>query len=138
MNLADARTDVLLALGRMNTLYQKPVFDEWVLVQVTSAQGAILSYEGPRADSYQKRFKSDIAPLQVEMTGKNMAVGSFEFAPNGVGAHFDACVRLGPASYLFCNNTTKSMTDIRKDPLWVAAQEPFLDLATKFRMDPLE
>ena len=44
---------------------------------------------------------------------------------------------LGPAAYLFCNHTTKSMTDIRRDPRWLAAQEPFVELSAKFRSDPL-
>ena len=30
------------------------------------------------------------------------------------------------------------MTELRQDPLWLAAQKPFLDLATKFREDPVE
>lgn len=137
MNLADARSAVILALGRMNALYQKPLFDEWVLVKLAREEGAILAYGGPRADFYQRRFKTDIAPLQVEIEGRKMAVGDFEFAPNAHGAHFDACIRLGPAAYLFCNHTTKSMTDIRQDPLWLAAQKPFVDLAAEFRTDPL-
>jgi len=138
MNLADARTTVIQTLGRMNSAYGQPVFDEWVLVKVAQEEGAILAYDGPRAEKYQRRFKSDMAPLQVEMTGRNMAVGDFEFAPNAHGAHFDACIRLGPRAYLFCNHTTRTMTEIRQDPRWLAAQKPFLDLATKVRSDPLE
>jgi hypothetical protein len=138
MNLADARSAIILALGRMNTLYRQPLFDEWVLVKLARESGAILAYEGPRKETYQRRFKTDIAPLQVEIEGRKMAVGDFEFAPNAHGAHFDACLRLGPAAYLFCNHTTKSMTDIRKDPHWLAAQKPFVELATQFREDPLE
>ena len=138
MNLADARFAVVLAINRMNTLYQKPLFDEWVLVKLARPEGAILAYEGPRAESYQRRFKTDIAPLQVEIEGRKMAVGDFEFAPNAHGAHFDACIRLGPAAYLFCNNIAKSMTEIREDPLWRKAQEPFVALATSFRDDPLK
>ena len=42
---------VTLALGRMNALYNKPVFDEWVLVKLASEKGAILFYHGPRAES---------------------------------------------------------------------------------------
>ncbi len=138
MNLSDARSAVILAIGRMNTLYQKPLFDEWVLVKLAKEQGAILAYVGPRADSYQKRFKADVAPLLAEMEQRHMTVGDFEFVQTGDGTHFDACIRLGLGSYLFCNNISKSMTDIRQDPLWLAAQKPFADLATKFRTDPLE
>ncbi len=138
MNLADARSAVILALGRMNTLYRQTLFDEWVLVKLARESGAILAYEGPRAESYQRRFKTDIAPLQVEIEGRKMAVGDFEFAPHAHGAHYDACLRLGPAAYLFCNHTAKSMTEIRQDPHWLAAQKPFVDLANQFRDDPLE
>ena len=137
MNLAAARAAVIQALGAMNALYQKPLFDEWILVKLAREEGAILAYHGPRADSYQRRFKTDIAPLQVEIEGRKMAVGDFEFAPHAHGAHFDAVIRLGPAAYLFCNNIAKSMVEIRQDPLWLAAQKPFLDLATEIRSDPL-
>jgi hypothetical protein len=29
------------------------------------------------------------------------------------------------------------MTDIRRSPLWLNAQKPFVDLAAKFQADPL-
>ena len=32
MNLDTARSAVIAALARMNTLYNKPVFDEWVQI----------------------------------------------------------------------------------------------------------
>lgn len=138
MNLNDARSAVILTLGRMNALYNKPVFDEWVLVKLATESGAILAYDGPRAQTYQQRFKDDIEPLRSEMEQRKLAVGDFEFVSTAHGTHYDACIRLGSASYLFCNHITKSMTDIRKDPLWLSAQKPFVDLSTKFRGDPLE
>lgn len=138
MNLPDARSAVLLAIGRMNTAYNQVLFDEWVLVKITKDQGSILTYEGPRAETYQKRFKSDVTPLQNIMAGRSMNVGDFEFVQSGHGTFFDACLRLGPAAYLFCNNTTKTMTEIRADPLWITAQAPFVDLAGQFRADPVE
>jgi hypothetical protein len=138
MNLVDAKAAVALALGRMNSAYNKVLFDEWILVKVTKEQGMILSYEGPRKESYQKRFKTDVAPLQAEMHGRSMAVGDFEFTSDAQGTFFDAGIRLGAGSYLLCNNTTKSMVELRQDPLWLAAQKPFLELAAKFREDPVE
>jgi hypothetical protein len=137
MNLADARTLIIAALGRMNVLYQKPVFDEWVLVKLASEQGAILAYQGPRAETYQRKFKEDIGPLRAELDQRHMSVGDFAFVHDGAGTRFDACVRLGQGSYLFCNNVAKSMADIRQDPLWLEAQKPFAILSTKFRSDPL-
>ncbi len=138
MNLEDARSAVIRTLDRMKAVYQQPVFNEWILVKMAAEGGAILAYEGARADSYQRRFKAEIAPLQVELTGRKMAVGDFEFAPNAEGALWDACIRLGRGAYLFCNHTGKSMTEIRQDARWLEAQKPFVDLANKFRADPLE
>ena len=138
MNLIDARSAAILALGRMNALYNKPVFDEWVMVKLASEQGAILAYDGPRADSYQRKFKEDIVPLRAELELQHLAVGDFAFVQDATGTRFDACIRLGQAAYLFCNHTTKSMADIRRDPLWREAQKPFAQLSELFRTDPLE
>jgi hypothetical protein len=137
MNLEDARSAVTLALGRMNTLYQKPVFDEWMLVKLATSQGAVLAYQGPRAESYQRKFKEDVTPLRTELEQRQLAVGDFAFVQNAAGTSFDGCMRLGPASYLFCNNTAKTMEEVRKSPLWLNAQKPFADLGEKFRADPL-
>lgn len=138
MNLDTARSATIAALGRMNTLYNKPVFDEWVLVKLAAEQGAILAYSGPRPESYQKQFKDDIVPLRAELDQRHLAVGDFAFVHDGDGTEFDACIRLGTAAYLFCNHTTKSMTEIRQDPLWREAQAPFVKLSEMFRADPLE
>lgn len=137
MKLVDARFAITSALGRMNALYQKSVFDEWILFKLSSDQNVILGYEGPRADSYQQKFKEDIVPLSAELNQRKMSVGDFAFAQDASGTGFDACIRLGPASYLFCNNTTQSMQDIRKSPLWLSAQKPFAELSGKFQADPL-
>jgi hypothetical protein len=137
MNLPDAHVAVLQTLAKMKSIYGQPVFNEWVLVKLARDAGAVLAYDGPRADLYQATFKKDIAPLQAEMESRKMAVGDFEFVPVAHGTHFDACIRLGPAAYLFCNHTTKSMVDIRRDPKWLEAQKPFVELAAKFRGDPL-
>jgi len=138
MNLPDAHMAILQTFAKMKALYNQPVFNEWVLVKLARDTGAVLAYDGPRADLYQANFKKDIAPLQVEMEARKMVVGDFEFVQGAHGTHFDACIRLGPASYLFCNHTTKSMQDIRRDPKWLEAQKPFVELSAKFRADPLE
>ena len=139
MNLPDARTAITQTLSRMTALYNKPVFDEWVLVVLEREKGAILSsYNGPRAELYQRQFKEDVQPLRTELEQHHLAVGDFVFVHNAVGTRFDACIRLGQSSYLFCNNIGKSMADIRQDPLWLDAQKPFVDLSSKFRADPLE
>ncbi|SDR72305.1 hypothetical protein [Opitutus sp. GAS368] len=138
MNLPDAHVAILQAFARMKALYHQPVFNEWVLVKLARESGAILAYDGPRADLYQAKFKNDIAPLQAEIESRKMAVGDFAFIHGADGTHYDACIRLGPAAYLFCNHTTKTMDDIRRDQRWLAAQEPFAELCAKFRDDPLK
>ncbi|MDB6114256.1 MAG: hypothetical protein JWQ62_1201 [Lacunisphaera sp.] len=138
MNLDTARATVIAALGRMDHLYNKPVFDEWVLVKLASSQGAILAYSGPRADTYQKKFKDDIVLLRAELEQQKLSVGDFAFVHGADGTQYDACIRLGPGAYLFCSHTAKTMDDIRRDPLWREAQVPFAQLSELFRQDPLE
>jgi hypothetical protein len=138
MNLDAARTAIIPALGRMNALFNKPLFDEWVLVKLAAEQGAILAYSGPRAETYQRKFKDDLALLRAELGRQQLAVGDFAFVHDATGTRFDACLRLGSAAYLFCNHTGKSMADIRQDPLWLEAQKPFAMLSELFRNDPLE
>lgn len=58
MNLADARSAVVLALGRMNALYQKPLFDEWVRLP------AILSGPNSTRRRLSRRPKSRPANLR--------------------------------------------------------------------------
>ena len=137
MNLDAARSAIIPALGRMNALFNKPLFDEWVLVKLAAEQGAILAYSGPRAETYQRHFKDDMVPLRTELEQQHLAVGDFAFVQDASGTRFDACIRLGTAGYLFCNHTTKSMADIRQDPLWLEAQKPFARLSELFRNDPL-
>jgi len=138
MNLDTARTAIISALGRMTALYQQPVFDEWILVKLATEQGAILAYSGPRAETYQRKFKEDILPLRAELEQQKLGVGDFAFVHDATGTRFDACVRLGPAAYLFCNHTEKTMEDIRANPLWREAQAPFAKLSQLFGADPLE
>jgi hypothetical protein len=138
MNLDTARTAIISALGRMTALYQQPVFDEWVLVKLAAEQGAILAYSGPRAESYQRKFKEDILPLRAALEQQKLGVGDFAFVHDASGTRFDACIRLGPAAYLFCNHTGKNMEEIRANPLWREAQAPFAKLSELFGTDPLE
>jgi hypothetical protein len=138
MNLVTAESLVTAALGRMNALYSQTVFDEWVVLSLQAGRAGILAYQGPRAESFQRQFAADVEPLRAEMEGKSLAVGDFEFAPAAAGTRFDACLRIGQASYLICNHTGKSMAEIRQDPRWLRAQKPFVELSGKFRADPLE
>jgi hypothetical protein len=137
MNLETARQHIRTCRERMDALYEKPVFDEWVILAFVDFQATILAYDGPRADSFKQTLRTDAAPLTREMEDKHYAVGDFEFAHEARGSRFDACVRLGEKTYLLCNNTYGTMTDLRQDPRWLKAQKPFVDLTEKFRADEL-
>jgi hypothetical protein len=138
MNLAEARDTVAAALTKMNQAYGQPVFNEWVLVSLRADRGAILAYEGPRAESYKQQFTTDVASMLKELAGHKLGVGDFAFATAAHGTHYDACLRLGDSSYLFCNHTTRTMTEIRATTTWLAAQRLWVELSQKFAADPLE
>lgn len=137
MNLDIARKHIVACREQMDALYQKPVFDEWVIVSLDMPLITILTYEGPRVESFQESLHRDSAPLIREMEGKQYAIGDFEFVLEGRGSRFDACIRLGETTYLLCNNTYGTLADLRQDSRWLKAQRPFLNLTEKFRADPL-
>jgi hypothetical protein len=137
MKLDAAKSLIADALGRMDAHYGRAVFDEWVVVSLQSGRSRILGYNGPRVESYQQRFSADVGPLRSEMTGKQLAIGDIEFTLAGTGTRYDACLRLGSASYLICNHTAQSMAQIRQNPKWIEAQKPLVELSEKFRADPL-
>ena len=123
---------------RMNDLYQKVVFDEWAIVSLVQHKAKILTYLGPRKDDFQKNFATDVQDLRAELLSRRHSIGDFEFARHGVGTRLEAFVMAGEGLYLICNNTAQSMSAIAKDPLWLSAQVPFVELSDRFRSDPLE
>ena len=123
---------------RMNDLYQKVVFDEWAIVSLVQHKAKILAYLGPRKDDFQKNFAADVQDLRADLLSKRHSIGDFEFARHGVGTRLEAFVMVGEGLYLICNNTAQSMSAIAKDPLWLSAQVPFVELSDRFRSDPLE
>jgi len=137
MNHETASKNIEICRGRMDALYQKPVFDEWVVVSFAKGKTDILSYVGPRAETFAKQFHRDSGPIFAEMQGRQYGVGDFEFVSQAQGSRFDACVCIGEATYLLCNNTYGSMGDLRTDARWLEAQKPFVVLTEKFRADPL-
>ena len=137
MKLDAARTHLRTCRERMNTLYRKPVFDEWAIIAMRGNRAEVLDYEGPRAERFKKSLLDDAALLCEAMEGRQYATGDFEFVQNGDGSSFDAAIKLGEAIYLLCNHTTGSMSELRADPLWREAQKPFVALCEKFLSDPL-
>ena len=138
MTLADARPAIVQALGRMNAAYAAPVFNEWVLVTMRPEGGAIVAYEGPRAANYKQQFARDLHSMWRELAEQKLGVGDFVFATAAEGTHYDACLRVGETSYLFCNDTDRTMEEIRATPLWIAAQKHWVELSEKFAVNPLE
>lgn len=137
MNLETAATHLKSCRERMDALYQKPVFDEWVIVTFKNGEGAVLHYHGPRAESFVQKLHVDSAPLYAAMEGRRYEVGDFEFVQEAKGSRFDACIKAGADIYLLCNNTYGSMAELRADPRWREAQKPFVALTEKFRADPI-
>ncbi len=137
MDLAAARKSIEECFERMRALYFKPVFDEWVILSPGAKAGGILAYVGPRVEEFRKNLAGDAEPLLAQVGGQKLEVGDFEFTIDGDGTRHDVLLKLGNGSYLVCNNTAKSMGEIRSDPRWLKAQAAFVDLSEKFRSDPL-
>ena len=138
MTLDQATKHIELCAGQMNARYKKTVFDEWAIVSLADHKGYLLAYIGPRKEGFQKNFLTDAGALREGLLNKEYTVGDFEFARQAVGSAFEAFLVAGRGVYLICNNTVQSMDAISKDPLWLGAQVPFVDLSEMFRADPLE
>jgi hypothetical protein len=138
MTLEQALNLIGSCAERMNDLYQKVVFDEWAIVSLVQHKAKILAYLGPRKDDFQKNFATDVQDLRADLLSRRHSFGDFEFSRHGVGTKLEAFVMVGEGLYLICNNTAQSMSAIAKDPLWLSAQVPFVELSDQFRADPLE
>jgi len=138
MTLEEAMNLIGGCAERMNDLYQKVVFDEWAIVSLIQHKARILAYLGPRKDDFQKNFATDVLDLRADLLSRRHSIGDFEFARHGVGTKLEAFVMVGDGLYLICNNTTHCMAAIAKDPLWLSAQVPFVELSDQFRSNPLE
>lgn len=137
MDLETARQHIQSAFVRMRALYLQPVFDEWMILDPNSKPGGILAYMGPRSESFRPQLSADVAPLRAVVEGRQLTVGDFEFAQEASGPRYDALMKIGASSYLVCNNTAKTMAELRADPQWLKAQAAFFELSEKFRADPL-
>jgi hypothetical protein len=121
----------------MHSLYEKHVFDEWMILALSPETGGVLAYAGPRAETYHKQFADDVLPMRSLVDGRQFTIGDFEFAIDATGPRHDALMKIGDGCYLLCNNTAKTMAEIRTNPRWLKAQSAFFDLSEKFREDPL-
>ena len=137
MTLEEATKQIRACRNKMNDLYGKVVFDEWVIISLAQQKARILFYIGPRNDDFLKNFASDLGSLREELLDARYSVGDFEFSRHGVGTGFEAFVVLGEGIYLICNNTEASMDEITRDPKWLNAQVPFAELSEAVRPNPL-
>jgi hypothetical protein len=137
MTLEDATKQIKACAERMNARYNKVVFDEWAIVALEPKKGRLLAYIGPRKEGFQKNFLADAGSLRASLLHQQHQVGDFEFSRQEVGTGFESFMVLGQGLYLICNNTVQSMDNITKDPQWIAAQVPFVELSDKFRDEPL-
>lgn len=137
MLLSEARSLIARAADRMNAQSGEVVFDEWAVVTLSGHGAKLSAYNGPRVEKFRQQFKADIRPLQAELEGRRLMVGDFGFAAQAEGTAYDACVRIGPAVYLWWNNTDASMADIRQTGAWLPAQKTFVELCESFRNDPV-
>ena len=138
MDLETAKNHIQTALDRMRAAYLKPVFDEWAILAVPAKTGGVLAYHGPRPDAFRRKLADDAEPLRAQTAGKKFTDGDIEFVPNAADTHYDAFMKIGPASYLILNHTVKTMDEIRADTKWLGAQKTLFELSEKFRADPLE
>ncbi len=136
MDLPTARQNIETSIARMDAAYGQPLFDEWAILS-SSSQPGLLAYSGPRAHRFGRDVADDAQPLLKIIAGREFHPGDFDFATEAAGTLFDACMMLGPTTYLVCNHTTRALADLRRDPKWLKAQPTFFALSEKFRADPL-
>jgi len=137
MNLDQAKKLIVNCAEQMHECYDNVVFDEWAVISVAENKGRVLAYIGPRKEDFKRNFLSDAGSLRAGLLTSEYEAGDFEFARHGVGTGFEAFVVAGKGMYIICNNTVQSMDGITKNPRWLGAQIPFVELSDKFRADPL-
>ena len=137
MTLDEANLLIQACVDTMSARYGSTVFNEWAVLSLHEQSVHILKYSGPRKDDFQKNFAKDLDGLREDIESREFGVGDFAFARHGVGTGFEAFMILGPGLYLICNNTRTSMDAITKDPRWLGAQVPFVELSDKIRAHPL-
>jgi len=137
MTLDEVTKHIQACAKLMNEHYGRVVFDEWAVVSLRRHDPRVLSYRGPRSDDFLKNFVTDLGGLRADLLNSKYQAGDFEFSHQGVGTGIEAFLVLGNGAYLICNNTQASMTDIVRDPRWLAAQVPFAELSDRVRNSPL-
>ena len=137
MTLEEIGRQVKTCAEQMNSRYGSTVFDEWAVVSLAENKARVLHYTGPRNDDFLKNFVRDLGSLRAELLNGSYGAGDFEFSRHATGTCFESFMVLGQGIYLICNHTGASMDAIAKNPRWLGAQVPFVELAEKVRANPL-
>ena len=137
MDLTAATRRIEATFHAMHSAFGEAVFDEWAIISLGAESWTVVSYSGPRHETFRSDLPGDLKPLADTSTGKAHAVGDFEFATDARGTRHDAMLRLGGSTYLLCNNTQKAMAEIRSHRQWLPAQRFFATLSEAFHADPL-
>jgi hypothetical protein len=137
MTLDETFAEIKTCAEKMNARYGNPVFDEWAIVSLVENKARVLAYIGPRNDEFLKDFAKDLGALRTELHTDKYSAGDFEFERHGVGTGYEVFMVLGNGIYLICNNTRESMDSIAKNPRWLDAQVPFVELGDRIRDNPL-
>jgi hypothetical protein len=137
MTLDQATKLIASCSEQMNARYGKVVFDEWAIISLADHKGRLLNYQGPRKEGFQQNFLDDAGSLRAGLLASESDPGDFDFSRHAVGTGFESFMVLGKGLYLICNNTVQSMDGITKDPHWINAQVPFVELSDKVRANPL-
>jgi hypothetical protein len=137
MTLDEAINAVDTQMRRMKEIYRKPVFDEWAVVAMLGGKAKALHYAGSRREEFLRQFSQDAQVFGSDLRRPAHNLGDFDFTRQGEGTKFDAYLVMGEGLFLLCNNTGQSMATITRDPLWLSAQVPFVELSEVFRSNPL-
>jgi len=137
MNLQQAIAQVESHLDEADQAYGSVLFDEWMLVWLTTSHREMLHYFGPRTKHTKEEFNADLAPLRAEILSGDYHTGDLEFARDAAGTRFDAFIVAGTGRYLILNNVEKTIQQITANPKWHAAQVAIVKLSEAFRRDPL-
>jgi hypothetical protein len=137
MSLGKATRLIQNCAQKMNARYGNIVFDEWAVVSLEENKGLLLSYSGPRKEGFVRNFLDDAGPLRRGLLSTEREAGDYEFERHGVGTGFEAYMVLGEGVYLICNNTGQCMDRITKNPQWLSAQIPFVELSDYVRFEPV-
>jgi hypothetical protein len=137
MTLEEISARIKTCAQQMDARYGDSVFDEWAVVSLAENKARVLFYTGPRNDEFLQNFVHDLGPLRAELHNQKYGVGDFEFSRHGVGTRIEAFLVIGNGLYLFCNHTQTTMDAIAKNPRWLDAQVPFVELADAIRADSL-